>query len=117
MQTFFQLDGTLLLLGKTGKRAYQTAVVILDVPIDLIAAHFMYHVVFPFVVIEVVYLRRNSGMLAGGPGGTCPPERRFWGRQSNIIVLWGARYLAGNAIGMPSFVCHSTIIYKRTMPN
>ena len=45
-------------LGKTRKRAYQSAVVILDVAIDLIAAHFMYHV-FPFVVIRVVYLRRN----------------------------------------------------------
>ena len=47
------------MLGNTRKRAYQSTVVILDVAIDLIAAHFMYHVVFPFVVIKVVSLRRN----------------------------------------------------------
>ena len=47
------------MLGKTRKRAYRSAVVILNVAIDLIAVHFMYHVVFSFVVIRVVYLRRN----------------------------------------------------------
>ena len=46
-------------LGKTRKRAYQSAVVILNVAIDLIAVHFMYHVVFSFLVIRAVYLRRN----------------------------------------------------------
>ena len=42
------------MLGKTRKHAYRSAVVILDVAIDLIAAHFMYHVVFPFIAIKVV---------------------------------------------------------------
>ena len=47
----------------------------------------------------------------GGPGGHVPPLRRgFGGRQSSINVLWGARYLAGNAIDMLSFDCHSTTI-------
>ena len=50
---------TFLMLGKTRKRAYRSAVVILNVAIDLIAVHFMYHVVFSFVVIRVAYLRRN----------------------------------------------------------
>ena len=60
----------------------------------------------------------SSGVLAGGAGGVRAPLRKgFGGRQSSINILWGARYLAGNAIDMPSFVCHSTIIYKSTMPN
>ena len=46
-------------LGKTRKRAYRSAVVILNVAIDLIATHFMYHVVFPFIASKVVHLRRN----------------------------------------------------------
>ena len=47
------------LLGKASKRAYRRAVVILGIAIDLIEAHFMYHVDFPFAVIKVAYLRRN----------------------------------------------------------
>ena len=34
-------------LGKASKRSYRSAVVILGIAIDLIEAHFMYHVDFP----------------------------------------------------------------------
>ena len=46
-------------LGNARKRACRSAVVILDVAIHLVAARSMYHFVFPFVVVKVVYLRRN----------------------------------------------------------
>ena len=46
-------------LENARKRAYRSTVVILDVAIHLVAASSMHHFVFPFLVVKVVYLRRN----------------------------------------------------------